>query len=106
MNDISKLYEVLFNTLQGLQDKKNPIDIERARAINETEIDFLKATGKNSATFFPDLSRDPVTNGIFLSDHGSKTVQALLGGTVTAHRMRCGDGLHRNSPAAVGSPGE
>jgi hypothetical protein len=80
MNDISKLYDVLFNTLQGLQDKKNPMDIERARAINET--------GQNAATFFPGPLREPVTDSVLPSGHGTKTVQALPSGTVTTHRMR------------------
>lgn len=49
---ISDVRDALFKVLDGLADKDNPMDIERARAINETaqtiintakvEVDFLK----------------------------------------------------------------
>lgn len=62
MNDINTLRDALFATLAGLQDKAKPMDIERARAINETgqviinsvkaESDYLKATGQNEGSGF------------------------------------------------------
>lgn len=62
MTDINKLREHLFTTLEGLQDKENPMDIERAKAICETgqvivnaakaEIDFAKVNGAVISNFF------------------------------------------------------
>lgn len=104
MNDISRLYDVLFETLQNLQDKDAPMDLDRAKAINETgqvivnaaktEIDFLKVTGRDRAAFFPAPPEPvraisaPAQEGTYATAHGSKTVQALAGGTLTAHRLK------------------
>lgn len=52
---IEDLRKHLFATLEGLQDKENPLDIDRAKAVSEVaqviinsakvEVDFAKATG-------------------------------------------------------------
>ncbi len=52
-NDINTLRDALFETLRGLRARENPIETERARAINETaqtiinsaklEIDHMRA---------------------------------------------------------------
>lgn len=62
MSDIDTLRSHLFNTLQALQDKNNPMEVERARAINETaqviincakaETDFLRVNGSVDTKFF------------------------------------------------------
>lgn len=66
-NDITELRNILFNTIRQLKDKDAPLDIERAKAINETaqviiintakvEVDYAKATGAITTTGF--LSHD------------------------------------------------
>ena len=55
-NDITEVRAALFETLAGLRDKDNPMDIDRARAISNVagtiidtariELDFLRATGR------------------------------------------------------------
>lgn len=54
-NDITELRDILFDTLRQLKNKDAPLDIERAKAINETaqviintakiEVDYAKVTG-------------------------------------------------------------
>lgn len=66
-NDIDSLRSALFDTLRSLQDKENPMDLERAKAINDTaqtiinaskvEVDFLKANGSVDTGFFKSPSR-------------------------------------------------
>ena len=96
MNDIDSLREVLFATLRGLQDKDNPIDIDRAKAINDTaqvlintakvEIDFARATGQKVATqFLPAAPGEPSTQ---ITSTGIKNVKKLPGATITTHQMR------------------
>ncbi len=51
-NKISDLRDILFATLEGLADPENPMELDRARAINETaqtlinsvkvEVDLMK----------------------------------------------------------------
>ena len=97
MNDIDSLREVLFATLRGLQDKDNPIDIDRAKAINDTaqvlintakvEIDFARATGQKVATqFLPAAPADePATQ---ITSTGIRSTRKLPGATITTHQMR------------------
>ena len=102
-NDINTLRDALFETLAGLRNKEAPMDIERAKAINDTaqtiinsakvEVDFCKATGQVSASGF--LLAAPVKPtapalppGAEKTAHGIKTTVAVPGaGTVTTHRM-------------------
>ena len=68
-NDINALRSHLFETLQALRDKDNPMEVERARAISEVaqtvintakvELDFLKHTGTDSSHFVPDPQDAP-----------------------------------------------
>ena len=69
-NNITELRNVLFDTIRQLKDQSNPIEIDRAKAINETaqtiinsakvEVEYAKATGSTSATKF--LSDSKQTN--------------------------------------------
>lgn len=60
-NNIDTLREHLFATLDGLRNKAEPLDIDRAKAISEVaqviinsakvEVDYAKATGAKGSTF-------------------------------------------------------
>jgi hypothetical protein len=62
MNDINTLRDALFSTLDSLRDPENPLDIERAKAINDTaqviintakvEIDYARTIGQTIASGF------------------------------------------------------
>lgn len=64
-NKVEDLRDHLFATLEALQDKENPMDIDRAHVIAgvsqmiinsaKVEVDYLKATGKISGTGFIDV---------------------------------------------------
>lgn len=61
--NIEELREHLFATLEGLRDKSNPLDIERAKAIADVsrvivdsakvECDHMKLTGGEGSGFIP-----------------------------------------------------
>lgn len=61
-NKISDLRDHLFETLEALKDKEDPMDIERARAVADVarvivdsakvEVDMLKVTGGLKGTGF------------------------------------------------------
>lgn len=61
-NNITELRDILFDTLRGLKNKENPIDINHAQAVSEVaqtiinsaklEIDYCRVTGETSATGF------------------------------------------------------
>jgi len=64
-NKIDDLRNHLFETLEALKDKEDPMDLDRARTVADVarvlvdsakvEVDFLKVTGGISGTgFFPD----------------------------------------------------
>ncbi len=63
VNDISALRTTLFDTLRALGDKDKPMDIDRAKAINEVaqtiinsakvEVDALKVIGGTGSGFIP-----------------------------------------------------
>ena len=65
---ISDLRDHLFETLAGLRDKQNPLDIDRARAVSDiakvivesakVEVDFLKVTGAVRSTGFLPIEED------------------------------------------------
>lgn len=102
---ISDVRDALFKVLDGLTDKDNPMDIERARAVNETaqtiinsakvEVDFLKVVhGDGSAPFIaapeepepiqqqtalPSAPPDPLTSGPAPSHPWRGTVHKLKG---------------------------
>ena len=85
--DIVALRGHLFATLEALKDKDKPMDIERARAINDTaqtiinsakvEVDFLKTVGGHGTEFIP-----LATPGTKLPADTTQT------GNVITHRLR------------------
>lgn len=91
-NTIETLREHLFFTLEGLRDKDNPMDIDRAKAISDVaqviinsakvEVDAAKLLGATKQTPFllPDGPEVSATA------HGQKTVEQRAGYTVTTHR--------------------
>lgn len=69
-NKIEDLRDHLFETLEGLKDKEDPMDIDRAKAIADVsekiinsakvEVEFLKTTGAITGSgFFPSPERPP-----------------------------------------------
>lgn len=72
-NNILSLRETLFKTLRALDDKENPMDLDRAKAICETsqtiinsvkiEIDFAKVTGLHTTSnFIPSAEVDGISH--------------------------------------------
>lgn len=99
MSTITELRAALFATLAGLQDKANPIDIDRAGAVCDVareltntakvEIDFLRLTGNTSGSGFLGAAGAPaLPNGTSQTAHGTKTIEQVPGGTVTTHRLK------------------
>jgi hypothetical protein len=109
MNDISALRGHLFNTLQALQDKENPMDIERAKAVCQVgsviidsakaEIDFAKVNGSVDTQFFNKPHQigfsAPVTDlenhkpaPIALNKFDTPTGKVSIKDNVLTHRMR------------------
>lgn len=62
-NDINAVRQALFDTLRSLSDKDKPMDIERAKAVNEVaqtiinsakvEVDALRLLGGKGSGFIP-----------------------------------------------------
>jgi hypothetical protein len=96
MNDINALRTALFDTLRGLQNKEDPLDIERAKAINDTaqtiinsakvEVDFCRTTGQVSTSGFLAAAL-PAPAGEKTAT-GTKTTIQVPGGSITQHRLR------------------
>ena len=76
-NTMDALRNHLFATIEALQDEDKPMDVDRAKAINQTaqtlinaakvEVEFIEATGLESAgNFFPSLKQGnkPAGNGL------------------------------------------
>lgn len=98
MNDINELRAVLFETLNALKDKENPMPIDRAKAIGEiaqvvinsakVEVDHMRVS-KSSGTGFLGL---PAVDGhgsrTVMTQSGEKIVDRRDGFSVTTHRMR------------------
>jgi hypothetical protein len=99
MNDINALRRALFETLAALRDKEKPLDIERAKAINETaqtlintakvEVDFCRVTGQTVASGFLPASETPkrLSAGVQKTATGTKTVTTVPGATITTHHL-------------------
>lgn len=93
MNDITALRRHLFQTLDALKDKNNPMDIERAKAVKDVaqtiingakvEVDFIRATGSQGTGFIPALGI-PEKPQVTATGTGEKIV---AGGT-TVHKLR------------------
>jgi hypothetical protein len=99
MSDITTLRDALFSTLASLQDKKNPMEIDRAGAIcnvareitatAKLEIDYIKVTGASSESAFISLGAPALAGQREdLSGSGIKKVELVPGGSITTHRMR------------------
>jgi hypothetical protein len=66
---ISTLREHLFQAMEALQGKENPMEIERARAVAElgqviinsakVEVDHVRATGGKGSGFIPEEKPEP-----------------------------------------------
>lgn len=92
MNDITTLRNILFETLGALRSKDNPMEIDRAKMINETaqtiinsakvEVDFARATGNETTGFLGEQKERPKA----LSSTATGTLEHK--GNVTTHRMR------------------
>lgn len=105
-NTINELNNALFETLRGLQEGK--IDLDRAKAINETaqtiingakvQVECIRVAGGGSSAFLGVANdgltalpeRPALTDGskTIATQHGSKTVTQIAGGTVTKHVLR------------------
>lgn len=69
MSDVTALRAHLFAALDGLRDKENPMEIERAKAIADVaqvvinsakvECDHMKLTGDKGTDFIPQLAPKP-----------------------------------------------
>ena len=98
-NDITALRAHLFDTIEALRDKQNPMEIDRAKAISDvaqtiintakTEVEYLRVTGGQTGSGFigdalpaPNLPQQTTTGT------GTKHITKLPGATVTQHRMR------------------
>lgn len=85
-NKIEDLRNHLFATLEALQDKDEPMPIDRARAIADVakvivdsakaETDFLRAVGGEVGTgFIPDDRPQPGPRGLPAPGHGQRAVR-------------------------------
>jgi hypothetical protein len=100
-NDILALRSHLFNTLTALQDKDNPMDIDRAKAICQvgdvivdtakTEIDFMRVNGSIDTQFFQkptppaQLSAPAAKQAIEQKPTGKNRATIIVEGNVTTH---------------------
>lgn len=72
-NNVNDLRTILFDTLEQLKDKDNPMEIERAKAISDiaqtiinsakVEIEHQKVTGATSTTGFIPQEPKSANNG-------------------------------------------
>jgi len=108
---INDLREHLFATLEGLRDKKNPLDIERAKAVSEVaqtiinsakvEVEHMKVNAAFDGTGFiapaalaapaspPNPAAPPAGLTVVRDDaKGVTTVQQLNGMTITRHKAK------------------
>lgn len=103
-NTIDSLRDIMFDCLQQLKAKDNPMEIDRAIAMTKVadvivdsakvEVDHMRIAGGTGSGFIPVQSVDrnrPLLPGETYSEktgNGSKTVTTLApGATVTRHRM-------------------
>lgn len=88
--NLDGLREVLFDTLDRLRDKEDPMDVERAEAINATaqvlintakvEVDHALVTGGRSGSSFLGIeAKEPEKPG--------QTVEKVPGGRVIRHSL-------------------
>ncbi len=99
-NDINSLRDTLFETLRALRDRDNPIEIDRAKAINDTaqtiincakvEVDYMRVSGVKVTGGFVSQKPQPEKQiqTLRTTRSGVCQVESVPGGTVTTHRMR------------------
>lgn len=73
-NNIEKLREHLFSTLEGLANKDNPMDLDRAKTVATVaqvlvnsamvEVKYLQATSQSKSKFIESEDSEPLPNGI------------------------------------------
>lgn len=100
MNDINELRTHLFETLRGLKDKTNPMDIDRAKAVSEVaktiidsarvEVEAMRLTGDDRGTgFIPLEAGEEKPRRIVDKARGtSTTVELLEGARGTVHMAK------------------
>lgn len=101
---IDDLRAMMFDTLQALKDKENPMEIDRAMAMKEVaqvivnsakvEVEHMRISGGHGSGFIPvqsaDRNRLPLAGESVTipTQGGSKTVTQLPNGAVvTRHKM-------------------
>lgn len=72
-NDITAVRTVLFDTLRQLGDKDKPMELDRAKAINDVaqtlinsakvEVEALRVIGGNGTGFIPPYQKLPTPSG-------------------------------------------
>ena len=101
-NDVSELRGILFDTLRGLKNKEEALNIERVRLVVDTaqaitatakvEVDFMKVSGAAVDSEFIGIGPaiHPESGKTFrqITGNGIKKTAAIPGGTLTTHRMR------------------
>lgn len=102
---INDLRTHLFATLEGLRDKENPLDIERAKAVAEVgqtiinsakvEVEHMRVAGSASSTGFIGIENKPEGAGqqggvkVLRDDAKGKTTVELRGGmTITRNTAK------------------
>jgi hypothetical protein len=98
---ISDVRTALFKVLDGLRDKESPMDLERARAVNETaqviinsakvEVDFLKVVhGDGDAPFLanPDEDTPAPPQSALPTPETARTRDPLQSGPPPTHPWR------------------
>ena len=108
---INDLREHLFATTEGLRDKKNPLAIDRAKAVAEVaqtiinsakvEVEHMKVSGEIDSTGFlapatlpggasPTEQAAPRAGLTVVQDdrHGKTTVETRNGMTITRHKAK------------------
>ena len=99
---INDLRSELFSTLKMLKDEKNPMDLERAKAITDVaqviinsakvEVDHIRAVGSGDTGFIPRATPPalpPASTGEPMKlPNGTEVVAETKGATVTRHTLR------------------
>lgn len=95
---ISDLRDHLFAALEGLSDKKHPMDIDRAVAIADVaqvvinsakvEVDFMRVAGGKGSGFIPDALALPGAASTPPPPDGTTVVEQRPGVRITQHRLR------------------
>jgi hypothetical protein len=93
-NDINALRSVLFDTMNALSSKDNPMDLDRAKAIADVaqvvinsakvEVEFMRLTGAQASNFIGTSEALPNGPKTTPTQTGMKTVD----GATTTHRLR------------------